>query len=87
MNENLRILVVEPNPDRVRDIVDALREAGWSDVKALSQISELNRTVREFAPDIVLIDLANPDRLNISPTRPRRRSGRSRCLWIRQMKT
>ena len=58
MNENLRILVVEPNPDRVRDIVDALREAGWSDVKALSQISELNRTVREF----VLIDLANPDR-------------------------
>ncbi|MEH6831154.1 ANTAR domain-containing response regulator [Sulfitobacter sp.] len=62
MNENLRILVVEPSPERVRDIVDALREAGWSDVKALADISELDRTVREFAPDIVLIDLANPDR-------------------------
>lgn len=62
MNEKLRILVVEPNPERVRDIVDALRDAGWFDVKALAQISALDRTVREFAPDIVLIDLANPDR-------------------------
>lgn len=62
MNQNLRILVVESNPERVRGIVDALRDAGWSDVKALAQISALNRTVREFSPDIVLIDLANPDR-------------------------
>jgi response regulator NasT len=62
MDENLRILVVEPNPDRVRDIVGALHDAGWSDVKELTQISALDRTVKEFAPDIVLIDLANPDR-------------------------
>ena len=62
MNENLRILVVEPNPERVRAIVDALRDAGWSTVKALAQISALDRTVKEFAPDIVLIELANPDR-------------------------
>lgn len=62
MNADLRILVVEPNPERVRGIVDALREAGWSDVKALLQMSELNQTVREFSPDIVLIDLTNPDR-------------------------
>lgn len=62
MNQDLRILVVEPNPDRVRAIVDALTTAGWSDVKALAQISALDRTVKEFAPDIVLIDLENPDR-------------------------
>ena len=62
MDENLRILVVEPNPDRVRDIVDALHDAGWSDVKELTQISALDRTVKEFAPDIVIIDLGNPDR-------------------------
>ncbi|WP_299368672.1 ANTAR domain-containing protein [uncultured Tateyamaria sp.] len=62
MIQNLRILVVEPNPERVREIVDALSEAGWSDVKALAQISALDRTVKDFAPDIVLIDLANPDR-------------------------
>ena len=62
MIQNLRILVVEPNSERVQAIVDALSDAGWSDVKALAQVSALERTVRDFAPDIVLIDLANPDR-------------------------
>ena len=62
MNRNLRILVVEPDPERVLGIIQALTDAGWSDVKALAQISGLNRTVNEFAPDIVLIDLTNPDR-------------------------
>ncbi|MEL6840545.1 MAG: ANTAR domain-containing protein [Pseudomonadota bacterium] len=62
MSPDLRILVVEPDQNRVRDIVDALNAAGWSDVKALAQVSALDRTVKEFTPDIVLIDLANPDR-------------------------
>lgn len=62
MNEDLRILIVEPDPERVRAIIDALTDAGWSSVKALAQMSALDRTVKEFAPDIVLIDLANPDR-------------------------
>ncbi|WP_411891335.1 ANTAR domain-containing response regulator [Yoonia sp. SDW83-1] len=62
MNESLRILVVEPNASKVREIVDALNAAGWTDVKALTQIAALDRTVREYVPDIVLIDLANPDR-------------------------
>ncbi|WP_299285519.1 ANTAR domain-containing protein [uncultured Tateyamaria sp.] len=62
MAQDLRILVVETDPARVREIVDALTSAGWRDVKALAQISGLDRTVKEFAPDIVLIDLANPDR-------------------------
>lgn len=62
MGEHLRILVVEADPARVREIVDALADAGWTDVMALSQISALERTVKERAPDIVLIDMANPDR-------------------------
>jgi len=62
MKKDLRILVVEPNPERVREIFDALHKAGWSDVRAVAQISALERTVRDFAPDIVLIDLTNPDR-------------------------
>lgn len=62
MIQDLRILVVEPDAERVRDIVGALRDAGWRDVKALAEISALDRTVKSCAPDIVLIDLANPDR-------------------------
>ncbi len=62
MNSDLRILVVESVPERARDIMSALNAAGWTDVKALAQIAALDRTVREYVPDIVLIDLANPDR-------------------------
>ncbi|PTX54632.1 response regulator receiver and ANTAR domain protein [Litoreibacter ponti] len=62
MDRDLRILVVEPDPERVLGIINALTDAGWSDVKALARISGLNRTVKEFVPDIVLIDLTNPDR-------------------------
>jgi response regulator NasT len=62
MNRELRILVVEPDPAKVQGIVDALIAAGWSDVKALAHIAQLERMVRDFSPDIVLIDLANPDR-------------------------
>ena len=62
MTEDLRILVVETDPDRVRDIVDALNAAGWTNVKALGQVSALGRVVKDFEPDIVLIDLAHPDR-------------------------
>lgn len=62
MKQDLRILIVEPDPERVRAIIDALKEAGWSDVRALAQMSSLHRTVKDFAPDIVLIDLSNPDR-------------------------
>ncbi|SLN28327.1 putative transcriptional regulatory protein pdtaR [Pseudooctadecabacter jejudonensis] len=62
MNRDLRILIVEPDPERVQGIISALTEAGWTDVKALAQISALDRTVKKFVPDIVLIDLSNPDR-------------------------
>lgn len=62
MTTETRILVVEPDAERLRDIVDALRDAGWMDVHALAHISAIGRTVKEYQPDIVLIDLANPDR-------------------------
>ncbi|GIT90097.1 two-component system response regulator [Jannaschia pagri] len=62
MQTSLRILVVEADEDRARQIIDALVEAGWSDVHALAQVSGLDRAIRTISPDIVLIDIANPDR-------------------------
>ncbi len=62
MSKNQRILVVEPDLDKVQSIIDALTEGGWPNVRALAQVSSLQRTIKEFAPDIVLIDMANPDR-------------------------
>ena len=62
MNRDLSILVVEADPQKARDIIDALVEAGWSDVHALAQTAGLEREIKTRQPDIVLIDVANPDR-------------------------
>jgi len=59
---DLKIIVVEPNPDRARDIIDALKDDGWNDVKMIGAASQLDRVIKSENPDIILIDLANPDR-------------------------
>ncbi len=62
MKSTVKILVVEPDPDKARDIIDALTDGGWSDVTVIATASQLDRTVQQQNPDIILIDLANPDR-------------------------
>lgn len=62
MTQDLCILVVEEDAAKVRQIVDALRDAGWRDIHALAQPIGLRNAIKKISPDIVLIDLANPDR-------------------------
>ncbi len=62
MREDLSILVVEDNPEKASQITQALNAAGWSDVHALGQTARLDQAIKSRQPDIVLIDLANPDR-------------------------
>lgn len=62
MRKDLRILVVEADHIKAKNIIDALLEAGWSDVHAIAQLSGLEHSVLKHAPDIVLIDMENPDR-------------------------
>ena len=62
MSQNLKILVVEPDPTKARDIHDALVDGGWSEVVVIATITKLDRTLQQQNPDIILIDLANPDR-------------------------
>jgi len=62
MSQDQRILVVEPEADKVQHIIDALVDGGWSNVRALGSIESLQKVINDFAPDIVLIDMANPDR-------------------------
>jgi response regulator NasT len=62
VRKNLRILVVEADDVKAKNIIDALLDAGWSDVHAIAQVSGLEHSVIKHAPDIVLIDMANPDR-------------------------
>ena len=62
MPQDLCILVVEEDAAKVRQIIDALNDAGWTDVHALAQPIGLRHAIKKISPDIVLIDLANPDR-------------------------
>jgi two-component system, response regulator / RNA-binding antiterminator len=59
---DLKILLVGPEPIKAREIAGALKEAGWSDVTVLCDLGMLTRAVQKQEPDIVLIDLAHPDR-------------------------
>ena len=62
MLNDLKIIVVEPDPDRALDIINGLKDGGWTDVTMIGAASQLDRFVRSENPDIILIDLANPDR-------------------------
>lgn len=62
MDQDLRILVVEPDPERAHSIIDALTADGWTNLHVVGDVTALDRQMKALSPDIVLIDLANPDR-------------------------
>lgn len=62
MDVDLKILVVEPDLAKAHDIMDALQESGWTAVTLITAVAKLAATLKQKDPDIVLIDLANPDR-------------------------
>jgi two-component system, response regulator / RNA-binding antiterminator len=58
----LHILVIDTSPIRASIIEAGLREAGHDRVTVLDSTLQLMRRVVEIAPDVVVIDLENPDR-------------------------
>lgn len=62
MTPPLKIAIVEEDVDRSRQIVDGLRDAGNFEVTVLGETSSMTRRLTEIAPDVVLIDIANPSR-------------------------
>jgi response regulator NasT len=59
---DLSILIVDENRFRASIIEDGLREAGHSRVRVVDNVNEVARTIEDVAPDVVVIDLENPDR-------------------------
>lgn len=58
----LHILVLDPNRIRASIIEEGLREAGHTRVTVLGAETELMRRVVEIDPDVIFIDLENPNR-------------------------
>ncbi|MDP1700924.1 MAG: ANTAR domain-containing protein [Aestuariivirga sp.] len=60
--DDLSILVVDENSLRARVIEEALREAGYARVVVVHEIAGLVRRIEETAPDVIVIDIENPNR-------------------------
>lgn len=58
----LHILVLDPNRIRASIIEEGLREAGHTRVTVLGAEPELMRRIVEIDPDVIFIDLENPNR-------------------------
>jgi response regulator NasT len=58
----LSILVIDENRVRAAIIEDGLREAGHSRITINSEMVGLVRRIEETAPDVIVIDLENPNR-------------------------
>ncbi|MEM6324427.1 MAG: ANTAR domain-containing protein [Pseudomonadota bacterium] len=62
MNSDLAIMIVEPDRDRALQMAESLRDAGYEKIKVIAEPSSMSRHIPSFAPDVVLIDMANPSR-------------------------
>jgi two-component system, response regulator / RNA-binding antiterminator len=58
----LRILIIDENRIRAAVIEEGLREAGHSAVTLVHDVSGIARRITEVNPDVIVIDLENPNR-------------------------
>jgi response regulator NasT len=61
-SSELSILIIDENRVRAAIIEEGLREAGHSRIAIISEMSGLVRRIEEAAPDVIVIDLENPNR-------------------------
>lgn len=62
MPDRLTIVVVEQNRERAEAIADALKTVDQYEVHLIGNVTGLARKIANYAPDVVLIDIANPTR-------------------------
>ncbi len=61
-DETLKILVIDDNPVRAAVIEAGLREAGHERISILADMRNLLRRIVDADPDVLIIDLENPNR-------------------------
>jgi response regulator NasT len=60
--EALRVLLVDEDPARVRQLQEALREAACEVAGTVRPDEDLVRSVRDLKPDVIIIDMESPRR-------------------------
>jgi two-component system, response regulator / RNA-binding antiterminator len=59
---SLRVLIVDQNLVRASILEDGLRDAGYRDLIVVRDMQNLLRRIVDEEPDVILIDLENPNR-------------------------
>ena len=62
MTSQISIVVVEQDADRAYEIVAALKSIGMVTINVVSERSGLAAKIKDFNPDVVLIDVSDPSR-------------------------
>jgi two-component system, response regulator / RNA-binding antiterminator len=60
--ETLRVLLVDEDPDRLRQLQEALLDASCEVAATARPDEDLVRCVRDVQPDVIIIDMASPRR-------------------------
>jgi response regulator NasT len=60
--QSLRVLIVDQNLIRASILEEGLREAGYRDLIVVRDMQNLLRRILDEEPDVILIDLENPNR-------------------------
>jgi response regulator NasT len=60
--QSLRVLIVDQNLIRASILEEGLREAGYRDLIVVRDMQNLLRRIVDEEPDVILIDLENPNR-------------------------
>ncbi|MGC3983184.1 MAG: ANTAR domain-containing protein [Steroidobacteraceae bacterium] len=61
-DSSFRILIIDQNVTRAAILEDGLREAGHADVIVVRDMQNLLKRIVDSAPDVIFIDLENPNR-------------------------
>lgn len=56
------ILIIDENRLRAAVIEDGLRDAGYSKLTVIHDVAGIARKIEDIAPDVIVIDLENPNR-------------------------
>lgn len=62
MDQDLSILVIDEDPDRAAIVERGLVESGYTRVAKIGTTLNLVSRIQALAPDVIIIDLENPDR-------------------------
>ncbi|MBC8131151.1 MAG: ANTAR domain-containing protein [Rhizobiaceae bacterium] len=62
LRSDIAILIVDENRDRAAIIEEGLREAGHVRVNTVTEMRGLVRQIETLSPDVIIVDLENPNR-------------------------